>query len=369
MKKIIALLFTFIFIATSYSQQECNYAHYEGTLENGTFFIADLTFTGHAVEGYYYYQIQKEIDKMQAIVYGDWNYLKGKVNGEEISLFEITDGDTTATIAARINNKLEISGLWKAKSRGLESNFEIKPVFPEGTIPFRSYCNRGDKPLNNKPNSPHAQIEMSLLLPDKNVEVNLSALMSKYVIEEYSPNHQGWQGDMILNDIKENFFRQYVAKNKDIHESGFSFNWVKYLNSTIYFNQSGFTTYKITNYGFTGGAHGITRINYLVFDTKDAVKLLPEDIFTEGYEETLSGMIEDQLRELYNLKPDEQLSDGGFFKDSVSPNNNIFLNLKGIGFLYNQYEIAPYSFGQIIVFFSYEELKNILKPGIRIPSE
>lgn len=369
MKKTIALFIALSIIIPAYTQLECNYAHYEGTLENGTSFIADLTFAGHDVEGYYYYKIRQETESISAVIYGDWNYLSGNINGDLITLYEITLGDTVAKIMAKIDKNLDISGSWTSEPRGLKSDFEIKPVFPEGTISFRSDCKWGDTTLINEPDSPHAEIRMNLLLPDQNVDISLSALMSKYIIEEFSPNHSGWEGSMILNDIKKSFYRQYVEKNKDIHASGFSFNWVKYLNSSIYFNRSWYTTYKITNYGFTGGAHGITRINYLVFDTKDAVRLLPGDIFKEGYEAELSTMIDQKLRELYQIEPGTPLSDGGFFEDSVTPNNNIFLNLEGLGFLYNQYEIAPYSYGQIEVFFSFDELKALLKPGLRMPAE
>ncbi|HEY9114603.1 MAG TPA: RsiV family protein, partial [Bacteroidales bacterium] len=49
--------------------------------------------------------------------------------------------------------------------------------------------------------------------------------------------------------------------------------------------------------------------------------------------------------------------------DSISPNRNIYVNGNGIGFLYNSYEIAPYSTGATNVFLEFSQIKDLLRRG------
>ncbi|MBU2651661.1 MAG: DUF3298 and DUF4163 domain-containing protein [Bacteroidetes bacterium] len=365
MKQITITILFSLYLGVVAGQMHCNYAHYEGSLENGTTYIADLTFSNGKVTGYYYYELHQQTGNADVVIYGDWNYLEGKVDGNNIILYEMNNGDTSAVIRGSISGNLEIKGDWESGMRGLSSEFNIKPVFPEGTVEFRSYCHLADTALTKKTDSPKAEINLSLLLPASSVKPGLASLMNKYILQEYAQKDEGRDGTGILKNIRFTFFKQYVEKNKDLYESGFSFNWVKYLNSVIYYNEDGYTVYRINNYGFTGGAHGITRINYIVFDTENGVKLNKEDIFIEGYEDQLSGLIDKKLRELFEIPADKSLQDGGFFESKVQANDNILMNMKGLGFLYNQYEIAPYSYGQIEVFFSFAELESIFIPGFR----
>jgi hypothetical protein len=53
---------------------------------------------------------------------------------------------------------------------------------------------------------------------------------------------------------------------------------------------------------------------------------------------------------------------GGLFENQIRHNGNFAVTGSGIGFLYNQYDIAPYAAGQITVDLSFDELKGILKP-------
>jgi len=367
MKQITFTIILTICLGTVVGQMQCNYAHYEGRLDNGTTYLADLTFSNGQVNGYYYYELHQQTRNADVVIYGDWNYLEGKVDGNNIILYELINGDTSAVIRGSISEKMEIKGEWVSSMRGMNSEFNINPVFPEGTAEFRSYCHQADTVLMKKPDSPKAEINLSLLLPAASVKPGLASLMNKYILQEYAQKDESKDGTKILKNIRYAFFKQYVEKNKDLYESGFSFNWVKYLNSVIYYNKGGYTVYRINNYGFTGGAHGITRINYIVFDTENGVKLNKEDIFSEGYEEKLSGLIDKKLRELFEIPAEKSLQDGGFFEGKVQANDNIFMNMKGLGFLYNQYEIAPYSYGQIEVFFTYEEIETIIAPGFRKP--
>ena len=110
MKHLILFILALFLCGQSFAQFQCNYAHYEGQFEEGTSFIADLTFTGQNIEGYYYYKMQKQVENINAIIYGDWIYLQGNVKGDNIFLYEVIDGDTGAIIKAKINHLFFFTG-------------------------------------------------------------------------------------------------------------------------------------------------------------------------------------------------------------------------------------------------------------------
>jgi hypothetical protein len=55
-----------------------------------------------------------------------------------------------------------------------------------------------------------------------------------------------------------------------------------------------------------------------------------------------------------------KLTDSGYFVDEIKPNENFYVTGEGVGFVYNHYEIAPYSFGATDIFLTKEGLKEIL---------
>ena len=64
-----------------------------------------------------------------------------------------------------------------------------------------------------------------------------------------------------------------------------------------------------------------------------------------------------------HLPTSQSLKDAGFFTDPVKPTDNFYITGEGIGFFYNQYDIAPYASGSIDVFIPFRELKDVLVAG------
>ena len=123
-------------------------------------------------------------------------------------------------------------------------------------------------------------------------------------------------------------------------------------------------TVSIDSYVFTGGAHGITKTQQLVFDAVTGKQLALADFFVSGFESALDKLIERRFRQMKGLTPTEALNGqkGGLFENTIHHNENFAVTGSGIRFVYNQYEIAPYAVGQVIIDLSFDDLKGILKP-------
>jgi hypothetical protein len=103
---------------------------------------------------------------------------------------------------------------------------------------------------------------------------------------------------------------------------------------------------------FTGGAHGMYwKFGYnLDVHTGETLKL-PE-VFLPGA--NWAERIDQRVRENKALFPNH-------FK-GVGPQSHFYFDENGLNVFFQLYEIAPYVAGIIQVEFSYEELRDILKP-------
>ncbi|AAM72313.1 MAG TPA: DUF3298/DUF4163 domain-containing protein [Chlorobaculum sp.] len=143
-----------------------------------------------------------------------------------------------------------------------------------------------------------------------------------------------------------------------------SWAWQSETSGEVLLDRPGMVTVSIFTYAFTGGAHGMSVTQYLIFDTATGRPLGLNDLFKPGFEAMLDKLIERRFRQMRGLSATDPLNGekGGLFENKITHNENFAVTGSGIRFLYNQYEIAPYAAGQITVDLSFDELKGILKP-------
>jgi hypothetical protein len=73
-------------------------------------------------------------------------------------------------------------------------------------------------------------------------------------------------------------------------------------------------------------------------------------------------LVDAYFRKSNNLSPSDNLQDAGWFIDNqLKATNNFFFRDKKVVFVYNTYEIAPYSMGVTQVKIPLSRLENILK--------
>ena len=101
--------------------------------------------------------------------------------------------------------------------------------------------------------------------------------------------------------------------------------------------------YTITDYSYTGGAHGMNTETCLVFSLETGDRLGLEDIFREDSMSALPGLLMKHVSEAF-----EDPSDSGYLLVTDIPaTENFSISDSGITFIYNPYEIAAYAAGTI----------------------
>jgi hypothetical protein len=262
-------------------------------------------------------------------------------------------------------SSLSISGYYD----GLGINklpFEAIEKYPDGSISMNIYYLKASTPLVKKPGSPKAHIQLGMLLPGESANPLISDSLIHLMLEKFTGKQvRITQPDKLLDGMKNIYFENYLSINEGLFTESMAsiFNWQSLKFSHIIMNGSHILSFYIEHYAFTGGAHGIQTRQFTVVNQWTGKETRLKDIFKEHSETQLGDIITEEIHVMNNIPTTQSLKDAGFFVDSVLPTDNFYITNTGIGFYYNQYDIAPYASGAIDVFVPFGDLKDLLSKG------
>ncbi|MGL5956936.1 MAG: DUF3298 and DUF4163 domain-containing protein [Brevinema sp.] len=129
-----------------------------------------------------------------------------------------------------------------------------------------------------------------------------------------------------------------------------------YLEYDIKYTDHHILSLVCTEYIYNGGAHGLTRVSPIVYQLSNG------KVLNNTVNDLIKSIEDPQLISLLRKKllSPEKIKDSYFDFDTIRLNNSYYITPSGIAFVYNQYEIAAYVFGQIIIEFTFEELKPFI---------
>ena len=120
---------------------------------------------------------------------------------------------------------------------------------------------------------------------------------------------------------------------------------------------------RFDNYYFLGGAHPNYFTSFINTDLSNGSNIKLSGIFNPGYENELNKIGESKFRAKRDLKPDEDLTEAGYWfdKGKFKMNDNFVITAEGISFFFNSYEIGPYALGTTEIMIDYSEIKDLIK--------
>ena len=114
-----------------------------------------------------------------------------------------------------------------------------------------------------------------------------------------------------------------------------------------------YRSYIVNITDFTGGAHSSSTTQAFVFDTNDGSRLTLDDLFVPDFDEVLTDIINRYVPESLSEEDIDEL-----FEPTVLPTGNYILTSDSITFIYNPYEIGPYSLGTPSISVPIKDLKK-----------
>lgn len=158
-------------------------------------------------------------------------------------------------------------------------------------------------------------------------------------------------------ETNEELWEDVIKDNEQGKNGGTWLSWTD--NVTGYFSggHEGLISYVVEHDSYTGGAHGLGQLDAIVLDLRDGSAVNESDLFADGYEESLSERLSTHLPEAF----DDEESYEGLFVKQIAPNGNFMVSEDGVTYIYQPYEIGPYSLGTISVTVPWTELEDLLK--------
>lgn len=144
-------------------------------------------------------------------------------------------------------------------------------------------------------------------------------------------------------------------------ESAYNNMYYATASATIEEVTTDLVTFNISNVQYMGGAHPLSASSPFSYDLKTGNVVSLGNLFEKGNEAEIAEVITDQIAQQLNLTPDEMKQ--SLLVDSIPVSPVVYISAGQIVFHYNQYEILPYSFGQINVDVSPYQVQDYLTPA------
>lgn len=231
--------------------------------------------------------------------------------------------------------------------------------------------------LFNDTAKPSCKVDIRIIYPtqigdNKQLDELHTRMIRALYGEETSATTFADATDQFIKDLFADYRSMEADYNKALKAFGVemlhSFNHSTQIELNVVYCADNIFSFQVFNSSFTGGAHGnYTYSNYTI-DLNTNTPIKQEDLFTEENMAQVNKMIYDKLRTYFGLTNEEKLEDAGVFNgNEVIGNDNILIDDKGITWLFNPYEIAPYAAGAPTAFISFRELSFFLKEKTPLP--
>lgn len=214
--------------------------------------------------------------------------------------------------------------------------------------------------MDGRADSLYISVSVEYPISGQNEDARLkmsTAITASLFGEEYS----GMQPEAAACSYRDDLAEEYRAENLPLAESeefqDATFQWADDISGHFCPASDGLVSYVVFHHSYRGGAHGITSEISYNFDLKTGEPVEETDFFTAGYETRLTRMLTARLPEALESPADTSM----MFLKEIEPNGNFIISDKGVTYIYNHYEIAPYSMGIIRITIPREDLDDIIR--------
>ena len=217
----------------------------------------------------------------------------------------------------------------------------------------------------------------------------------QYICEELAtnPTQEGTpkvilfdNGQTAVDTIVSRQYQELMPSWKEAYEQGYGAGMPYSYYQRIFMLEDNeqYVTYISRTEGFTGGAHGYATVGGITFRKNDGMRICyrteynkeqeiyetkEQTLFADTESPELYTLIKEGVRSYFlefdeEMTTDEQLNDMLITVDDVNhiplPSKSPHFTKKGLCFVYQQYEIAPYAAGMVNFVIPYDKVRPFL---------
>ncbi|WP_276132753.1 RsiV family protein [Polluticoccus soli] len=252
-----------------------------------------------------------------------------------------------------------ITGVWTDSKGKKMQPIRLKEVNPSGSIKLAIPWLKDSAKLSERRKDYTVFASYQFLVPAKN-----AAYDHKVFVDSVLHGPLGCKvGELerCMRSMADSFFLSYREDMDGLDTAEHVSSYDEQLRMWVLLNRDGWLVVECFGYDYTGGAHGIFGSSFLNIDLQRG-KLWKLGDVIEGDTARLRPLLVEAARKYFKLKPQEKL--GGVLLDLEEPTvtDNFYITPTGLTFVYNPYEITPYSAGMITLFVPYGRLYGLLTP-------
>lgn len=262
-----------------------------------------------------------------------------------------------------------VQGQWVRGDNQKSVRVDLKAVQPAASTSFNVFSYYDSMAYTKfKKGNTMARINLAVLEP---ADKSKNAWIVPLLIKEYlntDPEKQtaglaksvGSYAEQYMEDYKNEMDTLAAEGLFDNDEVSPSFNYEQQSTTNTLYNEKGYAVLNTHSYSYSGGAHGMSTSSMACFDMQQKKKLRLSDIVSID-SLPLQSIVEKYFRQQHGLAPGAKLTEM-LFEDQLPANDNFYFNSRGLGFVYQPYEVAAYAFGIINVWVPYQALRPWLQP-------
>lgn len=192
-----------------------------------------------------------------------------------------------------------------------------------------------DKPISNIINSSVQEEVISLLIYDDEIEATN------------------------IEEAIQSFKNGYLELKKMYPDE--PVGWEADIEGKVTYEDKNILTIQVNSYSFTGGAHGFSSTRFLNFDKVKGLEMETMELFKDPLE--FQNFAEAKFRKQEKIPDTGSINATGFMfeDDKFYIPENIGFTQEGLQLFYEQYEIASYADGPIILTLKYQEIEPYIK--------
>ncbi|MES2418237.1 MAG: DUF3298 domain-containing protein [Bacteroidota bacterium] len=209
------------------------------------------------------------------------------------------------------------------------------------------------KNIPDRPDTTYAKISYPIFKNDTLNQYLKRQVFDFFAKEEPATSYQ---------DIANSFVKGYDDFVKDDRNSRPQ-TWCLIIKIEVLRQKPNYLALRHTHYDYTGGAHGNTNISYINYNPQQHKEITLDSLIGQDKMPALTSLAEGIFRKDEKLSATEPLEGKYFFDDGkFILAQNFYVSDQGLVFLYNAYEIKPYSEGTTALTIPFAALKDLAKP-------
>lgn len=233
---------------------------------------------------------------------------------------------------------------------------------------FQYITFKNDIPYTQEKEHPSISFDMNVLKAHGTDTVFADAFNTDISYYMFGKRTTDVRGAMIqfIDSLIDVFKQDNKEQIQYAQEEGFEPRDIDYefiLNTEVHYgNNNDIIGHFIKYYQYTGGAHGGTFITCRNYRLDDGSVVTLDNYFKRGYEDVLLPVLERKLLEYAGCSSRDELDEHGYFSNEpMFISDNFEIRQDTIDFIYNQYDIAPYSTGITTLSVPEDEIRGIIR--------